>query len=556
MAWRTRATPNVLFALAAALAAILLIVLSWNLTFYQDVWAVLLERQPWNAHSLLMPHNEHLIVFQVIVEKGLVAIFGMGDNRPEMLFMTATLLVAAGLFYVYLRRRVGGWAALLATLILLFFGEAWQILLWPFEMEFAAPFAAGMGMLLALEREDERGDLLAAVLLIVSIGFGSLGLSFLFAAFADIVVARKTRGLRRLWIVVIPAVLYVAWYGKYGHTAEHHLTFRNILNSPRYVFEGVGAGFASVLGLSNPPLTGEAGTSAWGPALAVAAIGLAIWGQLRRPGLSRTFWPIAAAALSFWLLAAFNFIPGREATSIRYVYADGAFVLLLAAELFSTQGIRLGKRALWVGAVVVFLALGPNLAKLGEGHEFLKEQTELTRADTGAMNIARRTMTPSFRLSPEIAGTPSLINVEAGLYEEAVGAHGSPGYSPAELATAGQPGRHWADVVLSQALPLSTVSEPGAFDSAAAGGSNCTAVPPDGSVPEVAVKPGKTRIEVGPGGEAELSMRRFTEGEYPVNLAGAPGGSVTTLTVPADEAPEYPWYLHVAATQEAWVCTG
>jgi hypothetical protein len=29
-----------------------------------------------------------------------------------------------------------------------------------------------------------------------------------------------------------------------------------------------------------------------------------------------------------------------------------------------------------------------------------------------------------------------------------------------------------------------------------------------------------------------------------------------TLTIPKDKAPEYPWYLHVAASQEVWVCSG
>jgi hypothetical protein len=268
----------------------------------------------------------------------------------------------------------------------------------------------------------------------------------------------------------------------------------------------------------------------------------------------KTFWPIAAAALSFWLLAAFNFIPGREATSIRYVYADGAFVLLLAAELFSAQGIRLGKKALWVGAAITVMALGPNLAQLHTGYDWLKEQTVLTRSDTGAIDIARRTVAPNFELTAENAGTPSLINVIADNYLPAVEEHGSAGYSPAELAGANEPGRHWADIVLSQALPLRLITVEGGFSPLRTKAPDCTAVPPDGSVPEVSVGPGRTRILVGEGGEAQLSMRRFAEGEYPVRLPAVPGGSSASLLVPHDEAPEYPWFLHLEATQEVWVC--
>jgi hypothetical protein len=536
-----------------AAAAIMLIALGWKLTFFQDVWDVLLNRQSWSAHDLLVPHNEHLIVFQAIVEKLFIEIFGMRNAHPEMLFMTATLLASAGLVYVYVKRRLGGWVALLIAVLLLFFGEAWEILLWPFEMEFTAPFAAGMGMLLVLEREDQRGDIWGTVLLVLAVGFGSLGVSFIFAAFAQIAVASRERGWKRLWIVAIPAVLYLAWYAKYGHEAEHHVTLDNILNSPAYVFEGIGAGFASVLGLSNAPLTGAVGQSAWGPALAIAAIGLAVWGQIRRPGIPRTFWPIAAAAVSFWLLASFNFIPGREATSVRYVYADGAFVLLMAVELFAGQGIRFGKKAIWVGAVILVLALGPNLAKLHDGFYYLKEQTLFTRSDTGALDIASETMSPEFYLTPEISGTAT-FSIPGQAFKEAVAKWGSPGYSPAEIASAPAPAGHLADTVLASALPLTTETELEGFDSSQTGGSSCTAVPPGG--PEVALKPGNARIEVGPGGAAELSLRRFAQAEYPVPLSAAAGGSVMMLKIPKDKAPEYPWYLHVAASQEVWVCSG
>lgn len=110
MATRRRTNPDTLLVVAMAAAAILLIVLGWRLTFFQDTFEVLIGRQPWNAHSLLAPHNEHLIVLQAIVEKGLVEIFGMGNARPEMLFMTATLLLSAGLVYVYVKRRLAvGW---------------------------------------------------------------------------------------------------------------------------------------------------------------------------------------------------------------------------------------------------------------------------------------------------------------------------------------------------------------------------------------------------------------------------------------------------------------
>jgi hypothetical protein len=70
----------------------------------------------------------------------------------------------------------------------------------------------------------------------------------------------------------------------------------------------------------------------------------------------------------------------------------------------------------------------------------------------------------------------------------------------------------------------------------------------------VQVAPGTTRIEVPPGPEATLSLRRFATEEYPVPVAKVEGRSTTILRVPRDEAPQRPWYLQVDAEQGARVC--
>jgi hypothetical protein len=54
MAWRRRATPDALLVVAMAAAADMLIVLGRRLTFFQDVWDVLVERQYWNARDHLV----------------------------------------------------------------------------------------------------------------------------------------------------------------------------------------------------------------------------------------------------------------------------------------------------------------------------------------------------------------------------------------------------------------------------------------------------------------------------------------------------------------------
>lgn len=546
--WR-RDAPTLLLGAALIAAAILLIALGWQLTFFQDVWSVLMERRPFDAHSLLAPFNEHLIVLQVLVEKLLVDIFGMGNAHPEMLFMTASLLASAALLFVYVRRCAGDWMALFAACLLLFLGSAWQVILWPFEMNFTASLAAGLGVLLMLEREDRRGDVLACLLLLVAIGFGSFGLSFAAAAFVDVCVRHRKRGWSRLWIVAIPAVLYLGWYGGWGHEAEHHLTLHNVLASPLYVFEGLAAAISSLTGLSAGGATGTTDPT-WGRPLLIVLVGLAIWAQKKRPGLAPTFWVVVAVGLSYWLLAAFNFIPGREASATRYQYSAAAIVLLLAAELL--RGWRFNSRVLWIAAAATAVMIAPNLALLGSGFDVLKEQTELTRGDTAAIDIARKTVSPNFALTPELAGTPSLINVNAADYLPAVEEHGSPGYTPAELAAAPEPARHWADVVLSRALPISTVTESGAYEAAAVSG--CTVIEPGEEGAEVALGSGENRIYAAPGSKAQTALRRFSQAEFPVGLAPIPSGGEMTVKIPADEAPEYPWFVQAKSESKTYVC--
>ena len=80
-----------------------------------------------------------------------------------------------------------------------------------------------VAMLLLLEREDTKGDVWACVLLTVAVGFSSLGVSFVVGAAVDVLQRHRTRGWKRIWIAVLPGLLYLAWYAGYGHKAENHL---------------------------------------------------------------------------------------------------------------------------------------------------------------------------------------------------------------------------------------------------------------------------------------------------------------------------------------------
>jgi len=545
----SRQAPTLLLAAAMAAAAALYIGLTWHFTFLQDSWEFLMNRRGFTADALLQPHNEHIVVIPVAIEQLLLRVFGMGSAKPEYVLLTIGLLVTAYLLFVYVSRRLGPWFGLFAAVLILFLGPAWELLLWPFEISLLGSVLFGLAMLLALERGERRGDVLACVCLALSLGFSSLGIAFAVAALVAILLSPREQWRGRAFVFVIPVALFAIWYVGWGHNAESHLSLRNVLASPRFVAESLAAGVGNLFGLGTNPIGGATETF-WGAILLVLIVAVVGGRQLRRPGFDPGLWPVAAAALTNWFLTAFNQMPGRAPVSSRYQYASAVFILLLLANLLAKE--RFGRRAVLIGAAVTLLAIGPNIVVLKDGRDTFETQSVLTRADTGAIEIARRTVDPEFELGPEVAGTPSLVDVFAGKYLEAVDEYGSPAYSPSELETAPAYARKQADIVLGQALPLSTNTQAGVY-AAGGGQENCLTI--EGGQPEeVKLGPGATRIEVAPGEDTTFSLRRFAElGEYPVATAGAPGKSTTILKIPPDEALQ-PWYLHVEAAQPVRVC--
>lgn len=552
MDWVKRNAPVVLLGFAMAALVAVVLVLTREFTFIQDTWEFLMNRRDPSVDSLMQPHNEHIVVIPVAIEQLLLRIFGMESARPEYVLLALSLAATAALLFVYVRRRVGPWPALFAAVLLLFLGPAWEALLWPFEISFIGSVLFGIAMLLALDRDDRNGDIAACAFLCLSFGFSSVAIPFAAAAAVDLLQKRRSRGLGRAYVVAVPVVLYAIWYLGWGSDAETHVSLSNVLASPRFVFESAAVAVGSVVGLGVNPLGGS-NDPVWGRAILIGLIVVFAYRQVRRPGFAPGFWPVAAAAAANWFLTAFNQIPGRDPTSSRYQYMGGVLVLLLLANLL--QGVRFGRQALVAVGGLTVAAVAVNLVVLRDGRDALELQSVLTKSDLGAIEIAKRTADPEFSLNTEVAGTTTLIDVQVAKYLPAVEEYGSPAYTPAELATAPDYGRKQADIVLSQALPISTLTRLGAFDPGGAG-ENCIALPAGGQPPAAGVRlsPGATRIELAPGPRASFSLRRFARGEFPVPTEGAPGDSVTLLRVPRDRAPRYPWYLQVDASQLARVC--
>ena len=212
MAWQRRNAPVLLLGVAIVCAAVAWTVAQWEVTFFQDTWAFLLDRQDFSADAFFKPHNEHIVVIPVAITKVLLEVFGMTSNVPEQVAMGLTLVAAAVLLFVYVRRRTNPWLGVMAAALILFLGSAWPVLIWPFENEFTLPIVFGLAMLLFLDREDGRGDAWACAMLVLAVLSGSLGISFVLAAAVDVLLKRRTRGWGRAYVFLIPGLVYLGWW--------------------------------------------------------------------------------------------------------------------------------------------------------------------------------------------------------------------------------------------------------------------------------------------------------------------------------------------------------
>jgi hypothetical protein len=536
---RLSATPLLLAAMAAAGAYI--VVLGQKLSFLLDDWGYIVLRRGGDFENWVRPDNEHFVAGPVTIWKLLIATFGIDSMLPFKI--VSTLLFLAGVWFLFLwcRRRVGEWAALIGMVALLFCGAAFDDLLWFASITFLGSTLGGLAMLVALDRRDRTGDRLACLALTFSLIFSSLWVAFAAGAALDILLRRRERPwLGRVFIVAVPALIYVAWWIGWGHEAESALSLHNIVRSPAWVFDSIAGAIAALLGLAIPAegITQPNGLD-WGRPLAAALIPLALWRLWKMPRVPRSLWVVLAIAFVYWFLGGFDVKPGRDASASRYQYTSVAFVLMIAAGLLG--GVRFERRLLVPALVVLGASVMANAVFFHEAYESYRRTSQIERADLAALEITRPRIVPGFRIEEEEADT-GYVPLEANAYFETRDEDGSPAYDEAELATAPEHARIPGDKVMAAALGVTLA--PGKM------GKACRPAPIDG---------GSLVLPLDRGGAAlmttrplQLALGRFSE-SFPVALGELAPGTWTTLRIPPDLSPQ-PWKLRLSGEGQATIC--
>jgi hypothetical protein len=544
---------------AMAISAALVLWEGRHMTFFNDEWDLILHRRGHDPTIFLRAKNGHLILVPLLIYKTLLAIFG-ASYTPFRVTAVAFGLLCAGLVFVLVRRRVGDVPALAGAVLLLFLGVAWEQLFWALGLTYYSSLAAGLGMLLALERGDRRGDLVACTLLVISLASFSIGLAFAAAATVEVCLTAQPARWRRLWIGLVPLVLYGLWMLKYG---ESQIVSSNIAATPFYIAETASAAMASLTGLFRIVGTAPGAVGVFPPfnldygqplAIIGAILVIVCLGRGERP--SARLWALVALTLALWVSFALVAGPGRSPGASRYQYPNVLIVLLLAAEM--SLGAQLSLRGRLLLAGLVGFSLVANIANLRDGARILSGHSEINRAELAALELSRPTVEPTF--SPEGPGSypPALGHylqfVDARSYFSFTAKFGSPADSLSELARSSETAREAADIVLSRAqrLALAPVSpsSPGAVvlrtEAGTQGGQivrqgPCLVMMPGTSTATlvVTVPPEGLLLKSASGAISMVKLRRFADA-FSAVIGAIPPGSDVALTPPLD-ASTTPW---------------
>lgn len=541
-------------------------------TFYYDEWSFVVDRRSNSLDTFLKPHNEHLVALPVFIFKTLFETVGLSLFWPYQLMPIVVHLVCALLVYILARKRLGDWWALIPSGLVVFFGAAWEDILVPFQIGFLIPVAAFLGAILLLERGDIPGDLVAAIL--VAAGLASSGVGPpLTVGVATYLLFGRHRLLRLAGVVGIPLALYLAWNRKYGVA---RFTWDEVPEVPRRVIDDVGYTLATVFGV----------TPQFGPVLAVLFAVAMVLHVLKNRPLTPTLAAASTAALAWFAVLAI-FRPGLFGG--RYLYPAGVLMIVTLVELApASLPRRVTSRGFAVVAVASVVVLVGQVGSFLDGGKFRRDWARFVPTSLGALELARDHVDPAFRPDPVRAP-----QIEAAKYFDSTKDFGSPADSPTEILRRPEDPRENADNVLAAALriglqsaPRPTVPGPIPRTAALFGGpaqirAGCLRVDPETTRSSVELPLPVAGIWIRPerGANAEVRQRRFgatyPPGDEPPGKAlfedwvipvwghvfikptvlRPPDEMGSSIVIPADRAPNIPWYVQISTSRPTEICS-
>jgi hypothetical protein len=521
------------------LAAITILVLARNLSFWSDEFEWLTFQNDFGLRGLITPHGSHLMATNRVIYEELPRLFGT-SYLPFRLLAGVLLFACSALLFVLVRRRMGPVVALFPAIVLLFFGSAQDIVLSPLGIPFTLSIALGLAALAAAERGDRRGDLLTFVLISLAILSHTFGTIVAIGIGVHLLLEPERR--RQIWVVAVPVALWVAWWLWARQFDQSVIATEDLLAVPLRMVDAAGAAIEGAVGI--PPEFGnrsEALETGFGLLFDLVAIGAAaaLAVRLRRGGGS-WLWAYTAIALIFWAGIALADPEERDPATPRYLFFGGIMVVLILAEAF--RGRTVPRRAVpWLLALFAASLVG-NFVQLVYAVPGIEDEIAEVRSQIAVLELDRDAIEPDVRIKGLGPPAAQSLGASAGELAQFSDDVGPLGFSLDELRDQSEELRLGADFALIRALGVAAVAVP---EQGGPKPGECTTFSPgeDGST----VFPlgfGANLIEMpedsgDPG--AVLLMGRFADvASVPVGLL-AESEEVAVL-LPADGAEADPWF--------------
>lgn len=515
--------------------------------FFYDEWSWIQGRRS-GLHAILSSYNQHLVIVPVAVYQFLLRTAGLGHYWIYRLLAVAGHLACAAAVFAFARRRIGV-AALLPAAVVVFLGSGWEYILEGVNFGFTTSLALGITALLALDRDDRRGDLIACGLLVLALLFSEFVLLFAFGIAVEL--AWRDHGLRRAWVWGVQLALYALWWLAYHQATT---STRDLSAVPKFIVNMASSAAGGLFGLNLVD----------GRPVLILVAALIVFRVVRYRVLTPRLIALVVILGCFWVLVAVARAQLGQPWASRYVYTGVILITLILAESF--RGTRLGPATLALAAPLTILAVLGNVRALNGGENYLHTGSRTVSAELGALQLAAATAPWNLTLDPRYG--PQIV---AGPYFAAVRAIGSSdAESPAQVLQAPEPVRSAADGVLLRAGELKTTpvagpAAPGLADRAPvvervlAGYSrsraSCVEFHPQGTgaALDLLLPTAGLELKTLAGPEPQIRARRFAAGfeQNPLPVLQA----ARTMTVqPAPDRSTLRWHVRVSSIVLMRVC--
>lgn len=507
-------------------------------TFTPDEWFWLVSTPGMTFETLFQTSTGHLQLVPRAVYKILLELDGTNYFWFRLLSV-ASLLLMVGLLYRWLVDRVGAMVALVPCIVLLFFGSDAVHLIRGNGFTIIFSIVCGLGALMVLERNTLRGDVAACLLLCLGLATYTVALPFVAGAGVSLLLLRHWR---RLWVPVVPLVLYGIWKlwlstaGPQSWGGELHLS--NVTRIPEWIFDALSSVLSAVTGIGYglTDITDSGPDDVFGPILAGLFLIAVVWRITRGGGVSRPLWVAFTVGVSLWAIQCMASDPAfpefRTADETRYLYPGAVAVFMIGAELVA--GKRWSLPAYLALVAVGAFGLASNIQQaLTYGERYRDDATQAKILFAATSIKLDDQLGKLVEPGPEPVFNPTFDGLTDAMARRPFG---GVGYAPEEIPGLSADKRNRIDEALVGAGAI-TVSAPGG-----AAPAGCRPVPPGSG--GIELRPGRVAIRTA-GGSTVLIGRYGDEPSVPLELPSPKGGVIDSPT-PLDGVP-----YRIAATGDA-----